>query len=179
MTLPTRKKKKNSPTIYRNRMKIVIAGFFVIGVIMLIAITVLFGFVSSEGFFSEGTYNYTEEEAQSAIEKTLKTTLPDSVTNPHYFYTSFQDFYLRIRFELPSDDVPDFLDSINHLCFEQPLTNDYMPFYRTDTGHFWWQPFNAERYIGAEQCGNNPYWSIVIDQTDNDISVVYIEAFSV
>lgn len=179
MTSLPPKKKKKSPIISKERIIVVLLGFVALSIVMFIAASIMVSTVTFDGFRPQGTYTYTEEEALLSIQETLITTLPDSVSNPHYFYTSSQDFYMRIRFDLPAEEIPDFLDSISHMCFEQPLTADTMPFSRADDIDFaWWQPFNAEQYIGAEQCGSNPYWSMLIDQTDRDVSIVYIEAFS-
>ncbi len=176
-SLPPKKKKKN-PIVSKERIIVVLLGFVAISIVMFIAANIMLSSVTFDGFRREGTYTYTEEEALLSIQETLITTLPDSVLNPHYFYTSSQDFYMRIRFDLPAEEISDFLDSISHMCFEQPLTADTMSFSRTDIRHFWWQPFNAERYIGSEQCGSNPYWSMLIDQTDSEVSIVYVEGFS-
>ena len=178
MTLPPLKKKKKNSTIVRDRIIIALVVLGAMSIIVLVAAGIMFGAVAYDGFLTEGTYNYTDEQAQVAIESALITTLPDTASNPYYFYTAFQDYYFRIRFELPPEDVSAFLDSIDHMCFEQPLIADLMPFYRTDTGHYWWQPFSAERYIGAEQCGDNPYWTMIVDQSNPTMSIVYIESFS-
>jgi hypothetical protein len=62
------------------------------------------------------------------------------------------------------------------MCFELPLQEGINPF--TVAHEDWWQANTAQDVIGTEQCGNDPYWSLMIDRSNADIWTVYIEAFS-
>ena len=112
------------------------------------------------------------------IEQEFKTQLPDSVSNLHYYYTSYQVFFMQTRFDMPHDDIPAFLDSISHMCFEMPLQDNVMPFGSPESKKTWWRPRSAIQFKGSQECGNNPYWQLMIDQSSDEVAIVYILGYS-
>jgi hypothetical protein len=174
-----KKKRKNG---YRRKQRF-LKYVFLLSVLVFILSAVAFisfGILSNE-FRFDYTVEYSGEQAKTAIEEHLQTSLLPSVSNQRFFYTSWQEFFMRLRFDIPAIDGKKFLKSIDHLCFEQPLlrgTFGYTPTSEID----WWitrNPQDNSDYLwGANACGNNPYWHIIVDQSNNELWTVYIEAWS-
>lgn len=172
-----RKKKKNDAS---GRIKNPYQGIALVGIIVVLlgigAIAVIYNWLQDP--LPSDTAVYEGAEAREKIESVLKTTLPDSATNLHLYYTSWLDFVLRIRVDILADEVPVFLESLGDVCFNQPTESDVYPFVTFASDTDWWQPTQAETYLSAPQCGDDPFWHLMIDQTDDNVWIVYIEEFS-
>jgi len=118
------------------------------------------------------------ESARTQIEQHLGMTLPDSVSNLHYYYNSLQVVFMQSRFDLPADDVSAFLDNISLICMDKLLQDNVIMFGSPNNKKAWWHPHTAEQFVRIEECGDNPYWQLMIDQSDDDIWVVYILEYS-
>lgn len=114
----------------------------------------------------------------ATIEQTLNTALPDSVSNLHYYHTFLPVFFVQTRFDMPHGDIPAFLDSISHMCFVMPLQDNVMPFGSPESKKTWWRPRSATQFMGSQECGDNPYWQLMIDQTNDEVAIVYILGYS-
>lgn len=172
------KKKKNPYNRVLRRRWIILMAFVIIslglGLIALIPVSIV-----SEEIFDATTIDVEGESAIPQIERALEAPLPESATNIHFYYTSWLDYYMQIRFDLPREDVAPFLNNINHMCLVyEPLQENLMPFGTVESKKQWWNPRGAEQFVGIAQCGDNPYWQMMIDQTDDNISIVYILSFS-
>lgn len=172
MESQTGKKKKND-----RRYRPWIIGFAIVaGVLALLVLGAFYLVQKTADVFSDMASDYTGEEARPFIEDALKITLPDSVSNMRFFYSSWLDFDMRMKFDIAPDDLPLLLDDLSLMCFEQPLQEGINPF--TSVGEDWWQPASAIDALGAEQCGDNPFWFLLVDRATTARWTVYIEAYS-
>ncbi len=172
----TRKKKKNNPNRWYIR---VLLGVLIVACVILIGAVVMFNALFDHEFMANYLLiNYKGDEATTAIELALGTTIPDSATNLYYYDSVWQDYFMRIRVGLPADEVQDFLNSVTVECLQQPLQDNITPPYSIAAQEEWWLSSNTTSYVGISQCGNNPYWSLVIDQSDPDVWILYILSFS-
>jgi|GEM_PF-2701864 len=169
-------RKKKNGRIRNQRVRILLV-LLVIAVVMIIGKLLIFGLVMSDDFLSDSTY-LSGTDAVAVIEQTLGVTVPESADNFTYYYTAWLDYYMRIRIDMSPDDAPIFLQQMSITCLQSPLQDNLMPFRTVEGDDDWWQPYSAEVYSGVEQCGDNPYWSLVVDQTNPDMWIVYIESFS-
>jgi len=175
MTASPRKKKKNG-RIRKHRVAIVLGMIFV--VVMLVLLRLVFvGVFLSDDFLSDST-NLTGDEAIVAIEQTLGAQLSDSVENPHYYYTAWLDYYMRIRVDMSPNEMETFLDGISITCLQNSLEADVMPFRTIEGDADWWRPYDATTYSGMRQCGDNTYWSMMVDQSSDAMWRLYVESFS-
>ena len=66
------------------------------------------------------------------------------------------------------------------MCFQQPLTQSFG--YSPTTEIDWYLDYkptdNTDHLWGMPACGDNPYWQIIIDQSNDKIWTVYIESWS-
>lgn len=173
-------KKKKRPINKRRRWLFItlVLGIVVCAVGIISAILFSCNYPSRE-IFDATTIDVEGEAAIPQIERALEAPLPESATNIHFYYTSWLDYFMQIRFDLPRADVEGFLDSIRHMCFDaMPRENNYMSFNVEEGRKSWWNTYRAEVFVGTEQCGDNPYWEFLIDQTDDDVWIVYIVGFS-
>lgn len=177
-TMDKQKKKKNDQKKSHRWMYVLSAIAIVIVAIGILASIFLVGFISTTDILEDTTLSEQGESAQSQIESVLKTTLLDSVTNAYFYYTAWMDYFIYIRFDLPATDVPEFLDRLDHMCFEMPLQEGERVTGIIEIDQQWWQPEQAIKFVGSPQCGENPVWKLMIDQTDEDIWIVYITGFS-
>lgn len=178
---PKKKKKRPYNLYVRLRWFLVSAILIVLGFVGIAAILPVCG--CSPAVREVMTYETTVidvdgEAARSQIEQQFNIILPDTASNLYYYYKTYRVFFMQTRFDLPSDDASAFLDSIDHMCFEQPLTDNLMPFGSPESKKPWWQPRSATHFMGAENCGDNPYWQLMVDQSDDDIWIVYILGYS-
>lgn len=155
------------------------------GILLLILGFSLFisyiGFVLSQGDlrgFFEGVS--VVSEGDDARENSLSYTgilIPENATDIYFDYYAWQDYEAYIRFSLLVNEVELWLET-SALCFDVPLDGSNFP--RMENNFVsWWQPADAETYITGQQCGNNPYYNILVDQTDNNTWIIYIEVFTV
>ena len=124
--------------------------------------------------------------ARHIIEEHLNTTLPLSASDFHYYYhtwhdllTPNSDFNLYIRFNIATEDGEAFLKSIDHMCFERPLMQGTYGF-SLNSEIDWWLTDDDQfsDLWGVNTCGDNPYWHLIIDQSNSEIWIVYIEAYT-
>ena len=170
------KKKKKRPINYRRRwFYITLVLGLIVSAVGIISTRLFMSVDPSSRVFDATTIDVEGDSAIPQIERALEAPLLESATNIHFYYTSWLDYFMQIRFDLPQGDVTLFLDSISHVCLgDLPLQENLMPFGTVESKKRWWNPRSADQFVGVEQCGNNPYWQMLIDQTDDDIWIFYI-----
>lgn len=182
MTLEPRKKKKNGRI--RSKRVWIVAGVFAIVIMLIIGKLLLFGIgtVVLDSFLSEGDVNISSDDAIPSIEKALGADLPESASNLNYYYTAWQDWFMRIRVDMPPQDALQYISQTGVECLQgQPLQEGVNDMTSVAGDPEWWQPSSATSYSGMEQCNhnNNIFWSMMIDQSDPDLWILYFEAFSI
>ena len=127
-------------------------------------------------------FNTTEQgsgdEARPIIEGAIGATLPASVSEMHYAYESWQDWFLWVRFSIAADDVYPLLERAENLCFELPLVEADDGYFINESSADWWQPETATTFVSGE-CGTAPYYRIRVDMSDAQVWIVYLQIFSV
>jgi hypothetical protein len=150
-----------------------------IGILVLVICTGLYTFVAWAASSFSITTTYAEgEEARILIEKFLNTSIPDSAQDVQIAYTAWIDFIAKMRFSLVPEVAEQWL-SDNEWCFDElsEMRMVNLPFIHPDSD--WWQPNLAEQSVGGE-CGSrySSYSQILIDQTDNEMWIIYIQKFT-
>ena len=172
-----KKKKKPYDKWLRRRYYLIASIIIILAGLGLFALVEIPGVGLAGDIFETTTIDVEGEDARTQIEQSLKTTLPDSATNFYYYFTQWQDYFMQMRFDLSQSDMDAFLDNIRHLCFDLPLDANLMPFGARETKKTWWRPRGAEQFSGAT-CGDNPYWQMMIDLSNDETWIVYVIHFS-
>lgn len=104
----------------------------------------------------------------------LETIVPGSADDIHYTSTSgFQSVHTKIRFTLPSEALREF---ILGFCPDMKFRDGgYIPL-RNDETLNWWKPEDIKIYsIGSCVEQNIEIYSIVIDKSNSQYYIVYVE----
>lgn len=110
----------------------------------------------------------------AAIERLINAKLPSSTTNLHSYYSGFQDYYALVRFDIDSDDLPQFLASTQ---FTQTLTTNSQPFAPSQSDPAWWQPDHAQQFRWGTWKHDNEFATLLIDTTNPKRYTVYWSGF--
>ena len=108
--------------------------------------------------------------------------IPDSAQEIHIAYLAWIDFVVKMRFSLTPTDVELWLS--DNSCFDDLASMDAstisysFPTIDTFPHVDWWYPEKAEQHL-IDECGESPYFTIIIDQTNSDMWIIYISGFSV
>lgn len=176
---PKKKKKRSeTPNLRRRKMMIVAIIIILIGLILSALVPAYSDVNKDIALLDATTIDVEGDTAISQIEQALEITLPDSAANAHFYYTSWLDYFMQIRVDLSANDAPLLLDSISHLCEDMTLQDGLHPFGARETKKTWWRPQSADHFVGMAQCGDNPFWEMLIDQSDDVTWIVYIIGFS-
>lgn len=111
-----------------------------------------------------------DELGRTDIERLLDAQLPPSAANVYSYYTSFQDYYAMIRFEIDPADLPQLLA---RSPFSDPLNTTNNPFQAKQNEPSWWQPHNARQFQWGQTNKNSEDSTILIDTTDPQRYIVY------
>jgi hypothetical protein len=137
--------------------------------------------------FSDGLFNTSTKENMTApqLEQFIGLDIPSSATNLKSHAEGFQDWQVRVRFEMPKAEVKAFL-KINNL---EPERETITSFFNEDLERDWWTPNTntpPEMFILKPKPGSNVqrqtktgfYPTIqLVDLPDGNVSV-YIMAFN-
>lgn len=173
MTFTPQKKKKNTSKSRRFFIYVAIAGLCIL--VILGVYFFLLGIATNE-FRFDYTVEYIGEPARPHIETYLQTTLVESADNLHFFYTAWKTAETRLRLDVDIDQVQDFLDSLHNTC----LTNNPQAGslgYSVAGDLDWWIKSTERSFLGAD-CGDNPHWMMVVDNSRSDYWRFYIESFT-
>jgi hypothetical protein len=146
-------------------------GIGIIGSFVCISVLAL-GFYISRPVYLSG------EKAFHKIEETLNTSIPDSAQHIHIIYDDWWiDDTFKIRFSLTPDEAGLWLLN-NGLCFGELAETDIINFGIGFPYADWWQPENAEYFV-TDNCSTGVVYeySILIDQTDRDLWIIYIQLY--
>jgi hypothetical protein len=163
-----------SPSRNRRRLPRYVWGLLIAVVCLVLVPVVYMAYLAATGNLLGTT---TESLTQQQIESIGYFKLPPGSRNLRSHYEGFQDFYLRIRFTIPPDQVNTFLQSTR---ISQPLSKQDASGVVTGSGPSWWirtLPANFE----AGGCSNpttQPFiWhDILIDETNPQEYVVWFIA---
>jgi len=175
-----KEKKKNRPSNQRAYLRgdvILLIMIIVLGILLVVAYFSSPIIGTDPDYFREKFIDVDGDSARNRIEQFLGTFLPISASNLHFSASPLNQSE-QTRFDLRSDDVPAFLDSIGHLCFEMPLQENFMPFGYHENNKTWWRPHSATQFMGSQTCGDNPIWQLMVDQSDDDMWIIYMIAWS-
>lgn len=164
-------KPKRKPS---NLWKWLLAGTLVIFGLCALAF-VAFAYWAADSWDIDAEFS--GSEAKTNIEELIAAPLPESATEIHLYYLAWQDFFAYIRFDAPAEDILAWLEE-NDFCFKDLKENEQAYLFREAEELAWWRPNEASRYAVSEQCGENPYYELVIDQTNPDFWIVYLVIFS-
>ena len=172
MQKPKKKRKPNKRYILWG----LIIGLFCAAILLAVSFAGFWILSGGDGNLLGTTLHAQGEEAIQAIGDFVNTPLPKEVDNAYIYTTAFQDFVLYARFDISSQDFKPWLDQ-SILCFGA-LVPSTQPFVNV-TVYDWWQPETAKKAVVGEECGNNPYYSLLVDQTDANVWTVYLYSFSI
>ncbi|MCB9458198.1 MAG: hypothetical protein H6670_01015 [Anaerolineaceae bacterium] len=122
--------------------------------------------------FRDTNFEWQGDEARSKAEELLDVTLPEPATDFRMHYTTWLDWFASIRFEIPAEVGTEW---VSQMCFDELARNPGLSYIWPNDSLSWWQPEQAQDYLSGS-CGNDPYYRILIDQTDPDHWIVYISA---
>ncbi len=113
--------------------------------------------------------------SQEEVEGLIEAKLPPSASELHSYYIGFQDFFARVRFEIPAADLPQFLAST---AFTDPPSTTDNPFSPVEKDQAWWRPYEAQRFQWFERPQGSGKATLLIDMTNPDRYIVYWQGFS-
>jgi phosphate/sulfate permease len=163
---------------HRTRLSSMIVGGLIGVAASLLIVVALF----SDGLFSTSTQ---ENMTAQQLEQWTGMDLPTSATNLRSHAEGFQDWQVRVRFEMPKGEVATFLRS-NNL---EPQTETITTFFNDDLKRDWWKPDTntpPRMYVLKVKTGATVqtqtkmgfYPTVqLIDQPDGSVTV-YIMAFN-
>ena len=147
----------------------------VIGIAVLVIPIIVFmvgvGFLEQDNN-ATADINLAGESARDAVSNGLGVVLPQNVGDLRYLQPTNPDAPTRIKMQLPPIEADALLQNAPNLCFTFPLPEDYNPLQSQPLE--WWQPQNAQTIVGGE-CGSNPYYRVLVDQTDSALWTIYLE----
>jgi hypothetical protein len=111
---------------------------------------------------------------KATIESYARIKLPNSATNIHSYSTSGKDLLILVKFELPPSDLDAFTKSIgytnqiqvNQLSLERADPFDKAP---------WWDPRAAKIFAGGMIDSGSFAKMILIDKTNPNSYIIYLE----
>lgn len=121
---------------------------------------------------------WSEDKARAEINQLLDTTIPENATNVHWSETKAIEWYAFARFDAPPEDVETWLadgvvcfDTVTETMNEGLIGIQYPP--------MWWERDSAE-VLASDYCMddyvNHPHLFLNIDQTNDDLWIVYLYA---
>lgn len=163
------KKKRKTKNETEQYFIIAFIGFFAFIAIVII----VFLFWGASGF-SNTKHESFGEEASYTIAYFLGTELPSNASDFHAYTVHWQDVFVDMRFSAPSNELEIWLEN-NPFCTtleENTLSNNIPDSYFNVN---WWQAEDSLNYTLYTPCGNNPTYIVMIDQTYDDIWIIYIQ----
>jgi len=118
----------------------------------------------------------TGEKAPNRVEHILNVSLPNQAQYIDVAYGKWQNFPIKMRFSLPAD-VTELWLSDSGLCFDNLVETDTINLHLGYPNPDWWQLENVEKFV-SDECGDDPYYKILIDQTDSEWWIIYIQVIS-
>jgi hypothetical protein len=151
------------------------------GIILLIAVAGVSLFIVVIGnaisaTTSRGRFYELRGEAVRDFFSEYSFPLPDDADDL-YVYRSYLDFSAYLRFSASPQSVEAWLNG-NDFCFTELIENEPAYLFRDEPNLSWWQANTATRYAVAHQCGTNPYYELVIDQSNPELWIVYLIIFT-
>lgn len=106
------------------------------------------------------------------IEALGKFRMPPNARNVRSHMESWLDMTMRVRFEIPREDVDTFLAGT--LC-QEALTASEIPWQdRLSPAEEWWRPMEAQRFRAGEGQEGTILQTYLIDETDPETAIVYV-----
>jgi hypothetical protein len=119
--------------------------------------------------------NPRDQLSQEEVERLIDAKLPPGASELHSHYIGFQDFFARVRFEIPATELPQFLAST---AFTDPPSTIDNPFSPGEKEQDWWHPYEAQRFQWFERPQGSGRATLLIDMTNPDRYIVYWQGFS-
>lgn len=163
-------KRKNSG-LSRNR-------WILIGVAAMVVLfmLILVGLVVWAGMQFSNTTVYSGEKVVYWSRVVLNTNLPRSALDISIAHTSWLDSITTIRFGVEPVDGQTWVAEDLH-CFNNLTETSIGKLHQSYLYPQRLLPSSTGAFLSG-QCGNNPYYRILIDQSDSERWIIYIEAFS-
>jgi hypothetical protein len=109
------------------------------------------------------------------IEALARITLPPGATNIHAQAGGFQDRYIHVRFDIPAAELDAFLAASR---YTPALDMAVVPFQQhLEPKAVWWQPRNAARFRAGSAFSGGISQSLLVDTSDPERYVVYVQTF--
>ncbi len=140
-------------------------------VLIAIAMAVTCGFLISPPKWSE-------DGARAEINQLLDTTIPENATNVHWSETRAIEWQAYARFDAPPEDIETWLAG-GVACFDTVTRNMNEGIIGIQYPPMWWERDSAE-VLASDYClddyVNHPHLFLDIDQTNDDLWIVYLYA---
>jgi hypothetical protein len=118
---------------------------------------------------------YQEDLTTAQIESIGRIKLPPSATGIQARAGGFQDRFISIRFDMAPGELESFLRSTRYTPAIGPATE--IPFQALVEDAPWWRPQDAQRFQAGTNFVDGISQSVLVDTTDAERYVVYIQTF--
>ncbi|HMQ54927.1 MAG TPA: hypothetical protein PKE64_22195 [Anaerolineae bacterium] len=103
--------------------------------------------------------------------------LSGNVENLEYYVSEGMDYLALLRFKITADHLNDLTTALG---FTKPLRQNYQPFpVQLSEAPSWWQPQNAQRFIGGSVLVPGLSRELLVDQTSPQAYTVYLRTYQV
>lgn len=148
-----------------------IIGFAIFLVVIFVGIGAFFTWVISS--IEPIEHEALGIEASFTISYFLGTELPANASEFYARHTQWQGVFADMRFSAPSDELQTWLENNTFCTTLQEGIFGTIPdnYFNVD----WWQAEEALTYTLYAPCGENPTYIVMVDQTNDDIWIIYIQ----
>lgn len=165
-----KRKQKGQPWPWWTKFGIAFVIVLAVGGVAFFAFTMW----AMNDVFGNINFDWQGDEARTKAQDLLDVTFPDEAANFHMHYITWQDWHASIRFEIPATVGTGWVSQ--QLCFGELARNPGLIYVLPNDSLDWWQPQQSEDNLSGS-CGNDPYYHILIDQTDPNTWIVYLTAY--
>lgn len=109
------------------------------------------------------------------VEDFIGAELPSAATGIHYKSDEGIDRIVYLRFQLPGEDVEQFLASIN---FNETLQASSQPFPATAGSDLeWWLKNRPKSFAGGSTISGNQVQEVLVDRSDPAVQTIYLRVY--
>jgi hypothetical protein len=119
--------------------------------------------------------SYQEDLTTAQIESIGRVKLPPSAAGIQARAGGFQDRFISIRFDMAPAELESFLRSTRYTPAIGPTSE--IPFQTLAEDAPWWRPQDAQRFQAGTSFVDGISQSVLVDTTDAERYVVYIQTF--
>jgi len=107
-----------------------------------------------------------------AIESNAEIAIPTSASEIYAVISGFRDMITQMRFDLPSRDLPAFLE--NTYCVDEVVPTNSSSYTPGGNDPEWWQPHQATDLVRCVGGHDSLHQQILVDRSDSQMYTVYV-----